>query len=61
MHGGKYIMFRSIINFFRYRFNAHAWIGLVLIAIIIAIMYQLNQDILSMTQGHYNMIDILFM
>ena len=54
-------MFRSIINFFRYRFNAHAWIGLVLIAIIIAIMYQLNQDILSMTQGHYNMIDILFM
>ena len=54
-------MFKSIINFLRDYTNKHVWISLALIAIIIAIMYQFNRDILSMTHGNYNMFDILFM
>lgn len=52
---------KAIINFFRNHFDRHQVIGIIALAIIIAIMYQLNRDILSMTRGHYNMFDVLFM
>ena len=54
-------MLKSIINFFRDHFSKQAWIAIALMAIIIAIVYRLNLDILSMTHGYYNMFDILFM
>lgn len=52
---------KSIHNFFRDYFNAHIWVSLALIAVIIAALYRFNLDILSMTRGSYNIIDILFM
>lgn len=51
---------KAIINFFRNHFDRHQVTAIIAMAIIIAIMYQLNRDVLSMTQGHYNMFEILF-
>ena len=52
---------KSIQNFFRDYFNVHIWVSLALIAAIVAALYRFNLDILNMTHGNYNIIDILFM
>lgn len=52
---------KSIINHFRSHYTRGHIVVLILLAAVVAIMVQLNSDIMSMTHGHYNMFDILFM
>ena len=52
---------KNFINFIRTHSNIHTIIGTALLVIVLAAMIQLNNDILSMTRGCYNMFDIMFM
>ena len=52
---------KNFINFIRNHSNIHTIIGTALLVVVLAAMLQLNQDILNMTRGCYNMFDILFM